>query len=473
MKIITLAAAFILAVGTLYAQTVETITADSVKITNTNGTAELILENSTQNVSGYLFNKGNGRTIFKKGLEKINDSTYIAGLDTLRIPGGPFVSLSKNETIPSLKVFNPQLMSSRGFASGIVFNPVFNAPTLNATLIGVDFRAPVVTAATGISYTSLAARFQGRVLFAGPVSFPGGTLDVNGLRTNNILPLNETGRMNIYKPSFTNAGELMRIVPSTIVTTGAELTAGTVFRDSVIFTNGVQDYAQIRAVPALVQQGAANGPLRGIYVSPVLTGVTGFRGIEINVTEAEGYALYAGGTAPSSFGGVLRYTGNFVSKYNSRTLVDKGYVDSLTGGGTSGWGKQGNSANLYYNGSVGIGGVAAADSTVKLAVHGTILSKRVKVSHSGADWPDYVFDSSYRLPDIGFLQQYVQKNKHLPGVPSAAEVKKDGVDVTAMQAKILEKVEELTLLVIEQEKTIQEQAQMISLLKQQLKQAQK
>lgn len=474
MKGVILMAAAILAAGSLYGQTVQTITADSVKITNTTGSAELILENSTRAVPGYLFNKGNGRTVFKRGLEKLNDSTYVVGADTLRVPGGPFVSLSKSETIPSVKVFNPQVVNTRGFASGTVFNAVFNAPVLSATLLGADFRAPVVTNASGVSYTAYAARFQGRVLFAGPVNFPGGTLDVNGLRTNNILPMNEGSRMNLYKPPYTNAGELMRIVPSaTITTTGSELTAGTVFRDTVTFTNGVQDYAQIRAVPALVQQGAANGPLRGLYLNPVLTGVSDFRGIEVHVNENEGYAFYAGGTAPSSFGGVLRYSGNFASRFNSRSLVDKGYVDSLAGGGAGGWSKQQDSGYLYYNGNVGIGGYAAADNTIKLAVHGTVFAKRIRISQSGAEWPDYVFDSSYVLPDMNYLQKYVQENRHLPGVPSAAEVKKEGVDVAAMQAKILEKVEELTLLVIEQDKTIQEQAEQIKLLKQQLKQAKK
>jgi hypothetical protein len=67
------------------AQYVYTIKADSVKITNCDS-AELILENHTQNVPGFLFNTGNGRTVFKRVLQKINDSVFLVGPDTLDIP---------------------------------------------------------------------------------------------------------------------------------------------------------------------------------------------------------------------------------------------------------------------------------------------------------------------------------------------------------------------------------------------------
>jgi hypothetical protein len=78
----------LLCLGTaLHAQQpyIYTIKADSVKITNTCDTAELIIENHTQDVPGFLFNKGKGRTEFRRGLLKITDSLYIVGGDTLRI----------------------------------------------------------------------------------------------------------------------------------------------------------------------------------------------------------------------------------------------------------------------------------------------------------------------------------------------------------------------------------------------------
>src|SRR5882757_2467940 len=74
----------------LEAQTVYTIKADSVKLTNCDS-SELIIENHTQNVPGFLFNTGNGRTIFKRALTRISDSVYLFGADTLKIYGKPIV----------------------------------------------------------------------------------------------------------------------------------------------------------------------------------------------------------------------------------------------------------------------------------------------------------------------------------------------------------------------------------------------
>src|SRR5829696_517663 len=72
----------------LTAQVQTQVVGDSVHIHNNNGTAELILENNTKNVDGFLFNKGEGRTEFKKALLRIDDSTYVIGSDTLRLSKG-------------------------------------------------------------------------------------------------------------------------------------------------------------------------------------------------------------------------------------------------------------------------------------------------------------------------------------------------------------------------------------------------
>ncbi len=72
------------------AQYVYTIKADSVKITNCDS-AELIIENHTQAVPGFLYNTGNGRTIFKRGAQKLNDSTYLVGADTIKLPSNSWL----------------------------------------------------------------------------------------------------------------------------------------------------------------------------------------------------------------------------------------------------------------------------------------------------------------------------------------------------------------------------------------------
>ena len=92
MKKILLIMLLGIAFSGLQAQYIHKIKADSVLITNDSCNAELNLENSTRNVKGFLFNKGNGRTEFRKAAVKLNDSTYIIGADTLTIgPSGNFI----------------------------------------------------------------------------------------------------------------------------------------------------------------------------------------------------------------------------------------------------------------------------------------------------------------------------------------------------------------------------------------------
>ncbi|HOU81850.1 MAG TPA: hypothetical protein PLK62_01480, partial [Bacteroidales bacterium] len=85
----------------------------------------------------------------------------------------------------------------------------------------------------------------------------------------------------------------------------------------------------------------------------------------------------------------------------------------------------------------------------------TLYAKAVKVrSNPMIGWPDNVFEPNYNLMPLKELEQYILKNKHLPGVPTQNEISKDGMDVYEMNAILLKKVEELTLYVIEQQKQI-------------------
>ena len=70
-------------------------------------------------------------------------------------------------------------------------------------------------------------------------------------------------------------------------------------------------------------------------------------------------------------------------------------------------------------------------------------------------WPDYVFKSSYNIMPIYELEKYINCNKHLPGLPTAAEVEQEGQKLAKNQALLLEKIEELTIYVIEQNKRIE------------------
>ena len=84
-----------------------------------------------------------------------------------------------------------------------------------------------------------------------------------------------------------------------------------------------------------------------------------------------------------------------------------------------------------------------------------ILNGPVKVS-SIDKWPDFVFAETYDLPTLSSLEKYVTKHNHLPEIPSEAEVKKNGINLVEMDAKLLQKIEELTLYLIEQNKKIEQ-----------------
>ncbi len=106
-------------------------------------------------------------------------------------------------------------------------------------------------------------------------------------------------------------------------------------------------------------------------------------------------------------------------------------------------------ATFLPNGNVGIG---TMNPTEKLSVDGTLLAKEVRVSIDAQDFPDYVFSDDYDLMPLDELESTIQEKKRLPGMPSAQEAGRDGIRVGELQRKLLEKVEELTLYVIQLKK---------------------
>jgi hypothetical protein len=110
---------------------------------------------------------------------------------------------------------------------------------------------------------------------------------------------------------------------------------------------------------------------------------------------------------------------------------------------------------ITNSGNIGIGTINPG--SFKLAVEGNIGARGIRVTLANP-FPDYVFDSTYQLRTLATLQQYIDKNKHLPGIPSEQEVKKDGgIELGEMNVKLLEKVEELTLYILELNKKLEAQ----------------
>ncbi|CAH0336542.1 hypothetical protein FVB9288_02248 [Flavobacterium sp. CECT 9288] len=91
----------------------------------------------------------------------------------------------------------------------------------------------------------------------------------------------------------------------------------------------------------------------------------------------------------------------------------------------------------------------------KLTVKGKIHTQEVKVDMAGPLVPDYVFANEYKLQSLKEVETFIKQNKHLPEIPSAKEIETNGLYLAEMNMKLLQKIEELTLYVIEQEKKMQ------------------
>jgi len=106
------------------------------------------------------------------------------------------------------------------------------------------------------------------------------------------------------------------------------------------------------------------------------------------------------------------------------------------------------------DGNVGIGTIAP---TEKLSVKGKIRAQEIKVDL--LNWPDYVFANDYQLPSLQETEEHIKEKGHLLGIPSAEEVKAHGVSLGEMNAKLLQKIEEMTLIMIQLNKKVEQQAE--------------
>ena len=136
--------------------------------------------------------------------------------------------------------------------------------------------------------------------------------------------------------------------------------------------------------------------------------------------------------------GVMRLGGNDIV-IGSPASNDSGRVVFRINGGDR--------MMIHPDGRVSIG-TALPATGYSLSVNGKIISSEVKVQLQ-VNWPDYVFQKTHNRPSLHQLDAFINANNHLPGIPTADEVKKEGIELGEMNRKLLEKVEELTLYLIE------------------------
>ncbi|RYY49594.1 MAG: hypothetical protein EOO06_06740, partial [Chitinophagaceae bacterium] len=106
-------------------------------------------------------------------------------------------------------------------------------------------------------------------------------------------------------------------------------------------------------------------------------------------------------------------------------------------------------------GSVTIGSAYKAATGYKLSVNGRVMAEEVKVQLD-ADWPDYVFSPEYKLMPLKELRSFINANGHLPGILPAASIKENGLELGDTQKRMMEKIEELTLYILELKSEIEQ-----------------
>ena len=229
---------------------------------------------------------------------------------------------------------------------------------------------------------------------------------------------------------------------------------------SILLTNRGSNTNDYGGYLALVSTGSNPG-----YLNPRLDfGVQNHNTYQLTDITAKMSILGNGnvGIGTTTPGEKLQVNGNIKVDYNATSITINGYSGIQTSG-NSHW----LHINRYSNDDVAIGynstsnlylvngggnvGIGTTTPDAKLAVKGNIHAEEVKVDLS-VPGPDYVFEENYHLKSLAALMQYIQQHKHLPNIPSAKDMEANGIDLGIMNMKLLEKIEELTLYTIQQER---------------------
>lgn len=160
---------------------------------------------------------------------------------------------------------------------------------------------------------------------------------------------------------------------------------------------------------------------------------------------------FYGSDASETFGGAIFPTDTSLVIWSDSPANH--YLVLQPSWGNTGIGTYAPNAKFHVNGAMLIGGNSAVIGTgYSLSVDGKIIAEEMRVQLS-TSWPDYVFSDEYKLMPIEDLEMNIRQNKHLPNIPSAAEVTaENGFDLGDMNKRLLEKVEELTLYIIQLKK---------------------
>lgn len=179
-------------------------------------------------------------------------------------------------------------------------------------------------------------------------------------------------------------------------------------------------------------------------------GVTGYKifkdgSLEATLGNVNSYQItgLTAGTSYSFTTVALDVAGNESSASNAVSVTTD--PSSGSGSGSSVWTESGSMAS--YSGQIAVG-TTSVPTEYKMAIDGKLITEEVRVEISDS-WPDYVFEEGYNLPTLMEIQKHIEGKGHLPNIPSAKEVEANGIELGEMDRLLLEKIEELTLHIIQ------------------------
>lgn len=202
-----------------------------------------------------------------------------------------------------------------------------------------------------------------------------------------------------------------------------------------------------------------NSDVRGISVTSKPADGWGY-GIQATGGYFGGYLYGDGGTYIGGTTGVYGYAdgsagvryGVLGSASNTGGIAYGVYASAVGSSSENSWG--GYFVTKSYANELRVGGEQGAAGYVA-CINGKLIAEEVRVALKAA-WPDYVFDANYSLMSINDLKNSISTNKHLPGLPSACDVEENGLHLGEMQTKIVEKIEESHLYIIQLQQQIDE-----------------
>jgi hypothetical protein len=492
---------------------VYTIPADSVKITYCDS-AELILENHTQNVPGFLFNTGNGRTIFKRGSTKLNDSLYLIGADTLNLGARSWVqggnqfgatgvlgTLDNNHLDFYTNGQQRARLTNTGNLNIGVATVTSGGSLINTNAVLYDH---VVSDYHGYQVNDIYVSRLENIFYNWQSRF-----DTSSSRDGDTVTWDIKIPASEFNPSYNGivypAGKMCfsfwesQIPQEISVMVYANDYGGRWVGPFTTTTNlcpSVLGYMEV-AIPGyfnyvtevkitlkpragggvamdnleyILQMGApemmAERPYIGRMGDERIYNALSFYNRGGTIAHLSGWQssyflapLFVGANSNNGSGNNLQVTGGMNATGNvqfSGLTGNNSLTRVLVSDG---------SGNLYYRDASTLAASDAIRSS--LAVNGPIKAKRLTLTQH--DWPDYVFQKDYSLPTLPSLERYIDEHHHLPGITPAADAEKKGVDVGENQAALLKKIEELTLYVIQQNKKLEAQDKKITVLSKEVK----